>query len=185
MTERTLEPTEALNCFLADVERRAFKMAQFAVMNSDDALDIVQDAMLVFVRSYAKQPATEWGILFHRTLHSRIIDWQRRATVRNRFRAWFGRPYDDEDSEDPIQTVADINSPNAEDILIRGDIAASLEKALSVLPSRQRQAFLLRAWEGMDVAQTASVMGCSQGSVKTHYSRAVHALRKLLEGQLP
>ena len=179
-----MDHSQALNSFLADVERRAFKMAQFAVMNSDDALDIVQDAMLVFVRSYAKRPDTEWGILFHRTLHSRIIDWQRRATVRNRFRAWFGR-VDDEENEDPMQTMPDTNSPNAEDLLIRGDIAASLEKALAVLPSRQRQAFLLRAWEGMDVAQTANVMGCSQGSVKTHYSRAVHALRKLLEGHLP
>jgi RNA polymerase sigma-70 factor (ECF subfamily) len=159
-------------------------MARFAVLNSDDALDIVQDAMLVFVRSYAGRPETEWGILFHRTLQSRIIDWQRRATVRNRFRTWFGRADDDDESEDPMQTVADTNSPNAEDILIRGDIAAFLEKALRVLPSRQRQAFLLRAWEGMDVAQTASAMGCSQGSVKTHYSRAVHALRKLLEGRL-
>jgi RNA polymerase sigma-70 factor (ECF subfamily) len=185
MKERPLEPTEALNCFLAAVERRAFKMAQFAVINSDDALDIVQDAMLVFVRSYAKRPETEWGVLFHRTLQSRIIDWQRRTTVRNRFRTWFGRADDDEDSEDPIQTVADTKSPNAEELLMRGDIAASLEKALQVLPSRQRQAFLLRAWEGMDVAQTASVMGCSQGSVKTHYSRAVHALQKLLEGLLP
>lgn len=160
-------------------------MAQFATANPDDALDIVQDAMLVFVRSYAARPEAEWGVLFQRTLQSRITDWQRRTTVRNRFRAWFGRGDDDDDDEDPLHRVADQDSPNAEAMLLRRDSAEALEKALRVLPLRQRQAFLLRAWEGMDVAQTAHAMGCSQGSVKTHYSRAVHALQKLLEEQLP
>jgi RNA polymerase sigma-70 factor (ECF subfamily) len=156
-------------------------MAQLATTNPDDALDIVQDAMLVFVRSYANKPEAEWGVLFHLTLQSRITDWQRRTTVRNRFRAWLGRSDDDEDGEDPLQTVADKDTPDAEEMLLRHDKATALEKALRALPLRQRQAFLLRAWEGMDVAQTARAMGCSQGSVKTHYSRAVHALQKLLE----
>ncbi len=155
-------------------------MALFAVANPDDALDVVQDAMLVFVRNYALRTEEEWLVLFYRTLQSRITDWQRRATVRNRFRAWLGREDDDESDEDPLQKVPDTSSPDAEQMLLRRDFAEHLEKALLVLPLRQRQAFLLRAWEGMDVAQTAVVMGCSQGSVKTHYSRAVHALQKLL-----
>jgi RNA polymerase sigma-70 factor (ECF subfamily) len=182
--EQPLIQTEALNRFLAGVERRAFRMAQFAAANPDDALDIVQDAMLVFVRSYANKPESEWGALFHRTLQSRITDWQRRTTVRNRFRAWLGRNDGDEEEEDPLHTVADTASPDAEKIMIRRDMAAALEKALRALPLRQRQAFLLRAWEGLDVAQTAHAMGCSQGSVKTHYSRAVHALREHLEEYL-
>jgi RNA polymerase sigma-70 factor (ECF subfamily) len=116
-------------------------MAQFAAANPDDALDIVQDAMLVFVRSYANKPESEWGALFHRTLQSRITDWQRRTTVRNRFRAWLGRG-DGEEEEDPLHTVADIGSPDAEQVMLRRDMAAALEKAIRVLPLRQRQAFL-------------------------------------------
>jgi RNA polymerase sigma-70 factor (ECF subfamily) len=179
--EYPLGATEELNGFLADVERRAFKMALIATANIDEALDVVQDAMLAFVKLYASRPAVEWGVLFHRSLQSRIIDWRRRAMVRNRFRGWLGCSDRGPDDEDPIATVADTTTPDPAEQMMRRDLGEAIENALRALPLRQQQAFLLRAWEGLDVAETAFAMGCSEGSVKTHYSRAVHTLRNRLE----
>ena len=166
---------------MADVERRAFKIALIATANVDEALDVVQDAMLAFVKRYASRPAGEWGVLFQRTLHSRIIDWRRRASVRNRFRGWLGGSGQESDDEDPIARVADTATPDPAKVMMRKDLGSAIENALRALPLRQQQAFLLRAWEGLDVAETAFAMGCSEGSVKTHYSRAVHTLRNHLE----
>lgn len=163
------------------MERRAFKIALLATANSDEALDVVQDAMLAFVKRYASRPTGEWGVLFHRTLQSRITDWHRRMSVRNRFRGWLGGNDQDPDDEDPINTVADTATPDPVRQMMRRDLGAAIENALRTLPLRQQQAFLLRAWEGFDVAETAFAMGCSEGSVKTHYSRAVHTLRNHLE----
>jgi RNA polymerase sigma-70 factor (ECF subfamily) len=156
-------------------------MALLATANSDEALDVVQDAMLAFVKRYTSRPAVEWGVLFHRILQSRITDWYRRASVRNRFRGWLRSDDVDPDDEDPINTVADTSSPDPALQMMRHDLGEAIENALRALPLRQQQAFLLRAWEGFDVATTAIAMGCSEGSVKTHYSRAVHTLRNLLE----
>lgn len=183
--EQPLENREAINRFLAAVERRAFRMAQFATRNADDALDLVQEGMLGFVKNYAARPQEEWPALFHRVLQSRITDWHRRTVVRDRFRAWFGRGRDDDDDGDPFDAIADpaARDPAAE--LISRDAGEAVAKALRTLPLRQRQAFLLRVWEGLDVAQTACAMKCSEGSVKTHLSRAVHALRELLEEYRP
>ena len=158
-------------------------MARFATSNTDEALDLVQDAMLDFVKRYTGRPPAEWHVLFYRILHSRITDWYRRASVRNRVRHWFGA--DDEEREDPLNNIADPAAPDPEELVIRRYTAEALETAVRRLPLRQRQAFLLRAWEGFDVAQTAESMGCSEGSVKTHYSRAVHTLRGLLEDYRP
>lgn len=161
-------------------------MTEFSVGDRDEALDLVQDAMLGFVRHYTTKPETEWKPLFYRVLQNRITDWYRRTAVRNRFRAWFGSSSDeDDDREDPIQTLADTTSPDPATALFRSDAAEAIKKAVLTLPLRQRQAFLLRTWEGLDVAQTAFSMGCSEGSVKTHYSRAVHALRTRLEEYRP
>jgi RNA polymerase sigma-70 factor (ECF subfamily) len=183
---KNLDTTGALNNFLAGVEVRALRMAEFSVGDTDEALDLVQDAMLGFVRNYTSRPESEWGALFYRILQNRITDWYRRTAVRNRFRAWFGFPGDDsEEKEDPIQTIADTSRPDPAKSLVLSDAAAALKTAVRSLPLRQRQAFLLRAWEGMDVAQTAFAMGCSEGSVKTHYSRAVHTLRDLMEEYRP
>lgn len=158
-------------------------MARFATSNPDEAMDLVQDAMLDFVKRYAARPAAEWPVLFYRILQSRITDWYRRASVRNRFRHWFNP--DDDEGEDPLNNIADPAAPDPAELMSRRYTAEALEKAVRQLPMRQRQAFLLRAWEGFDVAQTASAMGCSEGSVKTHYSRAVHTLRALLEEYKP
>ena len=179
--ESSLDPTQALDRFLAGVERRAFVTARFATGNADDAHDIVQDAMLTLVRSYAQRSEQEWGPLFHTILQSRIIDWHRRNKVRNRFRVWFGKR-DEDDEDDPLQNMVDNRSPDPPAQLKDKQAMAALESAIHKLPARQQQAFLLRVWEGLDVAQTARAMKCSEGSVKTHYSRAVHALREKLEG---
>lgn len=165
--------------FLAGIERRAFLTARIATGNVDDALDIVQDAMLVLVQRYSKRGEQEWGPLFHRILQSRIRDWYRRARVRNRWRLWLGGG--DEDAPDPLQNLPDGDNLGPVDQAASRRTMAALEAVLHKLPLRQQQAFLLRIWEGLDVAQTARAMGCSAGSVKTHYSRAVHTLRNLLE----
>lgn len=167
----------ALNAFLASVELRAFKIAQASLRNEDDALDAVQDAMLQLARAYADRSADEWRPLFYRILENRIRDMQRRRSVRNRVMAWL--PFKrDEDGDEPDPLA---QAPSSESSLpVKLELAEAmqaLEKALQALPERQRQAFLLRNLEGLDVAQTALAMGCSEGSVKTHYFRAVQTLR--------
>jgi RNA polymerase sigma-70 factor, ECF subfamily len=181
LMESTLDSKEILSRFLAKVERRAFQMAKFATRNRDEALDLVQEAMFQFVRRYSIRPQGEWNVLFYRVLRSRIIDWHRRNFVRRKILTWLGRP-EQEDSEDPLQRMPDTGNPNPSDHALRQEKGAALEKAIRALPLRQQQAFLLRAWEGMDLKQTAFIMKCSEGSVKTHYFRAVHTLRGLLEG---
>ncbi|MCC6139933.1 MAG: RNA polymerase sigma factor [Nitrospira sp.] len=181
----TLEETRALDRFLAEIERRAFRMAQIATGHDDEALDLVQEAMLKLVELYGTRDEAEWGPLFHRILQSKIRDWYRRAKVRNRWRLWL-RPADDGDeSDDPLAAIADTATPAADHQLKTKEAAAALDAALRALPLRQQQAFLLRAWEELDVAQTAAAMGCSEGSVKTHYFRAVHTLRTVLGNHWP
>ena len=172
--------SRALNQFLASVELRAFKIAQAGLRHEDDALDAVQDAMLQLARAYADRPAQEWKPLFYRILENRIRDMQRRRTVRGRVMAWLPHRGEDEDEEsDPI---AQAPSPEPQPVkrLELDEAMGALQKALEELPRRQQQAFLLRTLEGMDVAETAAAMGCSEGSVKTHYFRAVQALRAQL-----
>ena len=172
--------SRALDQFLAGVELKAFKIAQAALRHEDDALDAVQDAMLQLARAYANRPAQEWKPLFYRILENRIRDMQRRRTVRGRVIAWLPfRGDEDDDEPDPI-AQAPSPEPQPPRRLELDQAVAALEKALGELPGRQRQAFLLRALEGLDVAETAAAMGCSQGSVKTHYFRALHALRAQL-----
>jgi len=182
--ESTLDYKEPLNRFLAEVERRAFQMAKFATRNRDEALDLVQETMFQFVRRYSNRPREEWNVLFYRILRSRITDWHRRSSVRRRVLAWLGRP-EEENQEDPLQVLPDTQNPNPSDHALRQEERGVLDRAIWALPLRQQQAFLLRAWEGMDLRQTAFVMGCSEGSVKTHYSRAVHTLRGFLKEQYP
>jgi RNA polymerase sigma-70 factor (ECF subfamily) len=172
--------SRALNQFLAGVELKAFKIAQAALRHEDDALDAVQDAMLQLVRAYADRPAEEWKPLFYRILENRIRDLQRRRTVRGRVIAWLPfRGDDDDDEPDPI-AQAPSPEPQPPRRLELDQAVTALEKALGELPRRQQQAFLRRALEGLDVAATAAAMGCSQGSVKTHYFRALRALRAQL-----
>lgn len=171
---------QRLNQFFASVERRAFRMAQIATGHHEDALDIVQDAMLKLARGYAQRPENEWPPLFYRIVQNGIRDWHRRNQVRNRLQRWFG-PRDQEQRGDPLEMLADDNDQEPVDQVVTEDAMAALVKALHRLPLRQQQAFLLRAWEGFNVAETAKAMSCSTGSVKTHYSRALSALRKQMQ----
>jgi RNA polymerase sigma-70 factor (ECF subfamily) len=172
---------QTLDRFLRGVERRAYCMAQWTTRNRDDALELVQDAMLGFVRNYSTRPATEWPALFHSVLDSRLRDWQRRSRVRNRWMAWwpFGNG-GDEAGPDPVEQIAG-HQPEPWQALADDQTGEALAAALQTLPLRQRQTFLLRIWEGLDVADTALALGCGEGSVKTHLSRAMTRLRAQLE----
>ena len=171
--------SNALDRFLRGVERRALRMAELATGNRDDALELVQEAMLGFVRRYGDKPASDWAPLFHRVLDSRLLDFHRRSTVRRRWRLWLAR---DEDGGDPLEQVPDPREPGPDRRFADGELRERLDAALRALPPRQRQAFLLRMWEGLDVAATATAMRVSDGSVKTHLSRALAALRAKLGG---
>lgn len=180
LPDSTAEHSRALERFLAGVERSAFRMAQIALRHDQDALDAVQDSMLQLVRSYARRPASEWKPLFYRILENRIRDMQRRRSVRNRFMAWAPWHEDEDDRRaDAIEQSPD-PAPQADRLVESQQLLNALERAVRNLPARQRQAFLLRNLEGLDVAQTAMAMGCSAGSVKTHYFRALQALRNEL-----
>ena len=169
--------------FLRAVQSRAFRIAQISMGNTADALDLVQDAMFKLVEKYADRPENEWAPLFYRILNSRINDLHRRNKVRNRYRSWLS-PLDDE-LEDRIQTAPDPRNQTPESETEIGESMDKLQEALNILPPRQQQAFLLRAWEGLDVRQTAAAMECAEGSVKTHYSRAIHSLREQLGEHWP
>lgn len=168
-----------LDDFLASVERRAFRIAEIATRDRDEALDLVQDAMMKLARHYANHPPGEWAPLFFRILQNRITDWQRRQTIKRRLMIWQpSAPEEDEPEPEP-------QDPAAIDMIrhLEGQEALRvLESALRALPARQREAFELRVWEGLSVEETALAMGCGEGSVKTHLSRALTALRKRLNG---
>ncbi len=170
---------QSLDTFLKNIERRALRIAEFGVGNQDDALDIVQETMLRLAKNYAHKDENEWTPLFYRILESRIMEFHRRNRVRNRFRVWL-RGDALESEEDPLQNQPDPADPRPERGVHAFEFGTDLEQAISLLPLRQQQALLLRLWEGLDVAATAHAMSCSQGSVKTHYSRAVHRLREKL-----
>ncbi len=175
---------QALDHFLAGIERRALRIAEYVTRNREDALDIVQDTMLKLAERYATRPEEEWPPLFYSILRSRIRDWQRRSIVRDRFRVWFRGATDSQDDADPVGALADPLDATPERIIDAERAVRRVDGAIGQLPARQREAFLLRVWEGLDVADTARAMGCSQGSVKTHLSRAMQALRAVLEDDL-
>jgi RNA polymerase sigma-70 factor (ECF subfamily) len=174
--------TQSLGRFLASVELRAYRIARASLRHDEDALDAVQDAMLQLARAYATRPAEEWKPLFYRILDNRVRDLQRRRSVRARFLAWLPARSADPEDDHEHDPIAQAVSPEAEPArVLEGDEAMqALDRALADLPHRQRQAFLLRCLEGLDVAQTAAAMGCSHGSVKTHYFRALQTLRERL-----
>ena len=188
MTDVPLSSAEELNEFLSSVERRAFKRTVYAVRNDDAALDIVQDAMIRLCTSYADRPANEWPMLFQRILSNATLDWFRRQKVRNALFQNMGdleASVGGEDGADmdllDILRVDSGGTEGADDTAQRTETLAIIEEEIGQLPARQREAFLMRYWEEMDVAETAAAMGCSEGSVKTHCSRAVASLGKALK----
>ena len=182
---RALRQEQQLNRFLAEVERRALRIAEISVRDRDDALDLVQDAMIKLCRSYGERPSSEWTPLFYRILQNGVRDWHRRQAVRNRIMVWFGRGRNEDDEYDVVAAAPDPTGRSPDEELANNEAMDSLELAVSGLPARQREAFMLRTFEGLDVAGTALAMGCSEGSVKTHYSRAIHTLREKLEEHRP
>lgn len=184
--DAALEAPPARSCaatldgFLAGVERRAYRVAEIALGHREDALDAVQDAMLRLVRSYAGKPAEEWSPLFWGILRRRITDLQRRRKVRSIVVGWLHGREDADGEEAPTWEPADL-APDPGRRLLDQQAYAAMAAAVRRLPRRQQQAFMLRMLEGLDVAATARAMGCSEGSVKTHLSRALQALRTQLE----
>jgi RNA polymerase sigma-70 factor, ECF subfamily len=181
---------QEISAFLAEIERRAFKQAMFAVRDEDAALDVVQDAMLKLTEKYADKSARELPMLFQRILQNTIHDHFRRQKVRTTWTTLLsalGKGDEKDDDFDPLESLpAKSDASGAADPaaqLEQAQIVGVVEAALARLPARQREAFLLRYWEELDVAETATAMGCSEGSVKTHCSRAVHALAEMLKAR--
>ena len=174
------ETAQTLDLFLASVEQRAYRTALLTTKKAADALDIVQDAMMQLVQHYADKNADVWPLLFQRILQNRIMDWHRQQ---QRHRRWFWQQqlaHDEDDEEDPLESLEDPRLENPAELAARAQDVKTVLDALESMPLRQRQAFILRAWEGLDVAATAVAMGCSEGSVKTHYFRALEFLRRAL-----
>jgi len=169
----------SLEEFLSQAERRAYRTALLSTRKSADALDIVQDAMMQLVQHYRERPANEWPLVFQRILQHRIMDWHRQQT-RNKKWFWQKSIDVDEDDEDELNQIVDEREQDPAELLARASDINCVISALEKLPLRQRQAFMLRAWEGFDVNETALTMGCSEGSVKTHYFRALQTLREHL-----
>jgi len=167
-----------LSVFLESVEKRAFKQAVFAVRDEEAALDIVQDAMLRLADKYGHLPAAELPALFHRIVQNAIRDWYRRQKVRSLWTTSLSSLSPDEDDErDPLEKRDFAGEASPAEQLEQSQVFEIIRQEVYRLPERQREAFILRYWEELDVAETARRMSCSEGSVKTHCSRASHALK--------
>jgi RNA polymerase sigma-70 factor, ECF subfamily len=178
--EGTVDRERALDRFLAGVERRALRIASMALRDRAEAEDAVQDAMFRLVRHYAGRPEAEWRPLFYRILANRIADFQRRQKLRRAVIAFWHGGERDEGAADPVEGAIDPRG-RPDQALEGEELLARIEAVLAALSRRQREAFLLRNFEGLDVAEAALAMGCSEGSVKTHYFRAMQALQGALE----
>jgi RNA polymerase sigma factor (sigma-70 family) len=179
-----------LSDFLENVERRAFKQAVYAVRKDESALDIVQDAMIKLAEKYGDKPAAELPMLFQRILQNTILDYFRREKVRNTWVSLFGGmgkkdgEGDDFDILESLEAAeGSVAAESSADLVERMQTLSIIDAEVQKLPTRQREAFLMRYWQDMDVAETAEAMGCSEGSVKTHCSRATHALAESLKAK--
>ena len=182
---QSLDRQRAMNGFLQDVERRALRVAELSVGHREDALELVQEAMLGLVRRYSLRPRDEWKPLFYRILQSRINDFHRRRAVRRRVMVFMpGNPGADGEP-DPMELATAGERENPANTLQHEIANQAMLDAIGDLPTRQQQAFVLRAWEGMSTRDTAIAMNCSEGSVKTHYNRAIKALQNALAEHAP
>jgi RNA polymerase sigma-70 factor, ECF subfamily len=184
-----LATEKELSDFLLSVEKRAFKRSVYHVRDPDSALDIVQDSMMKLAQHYSDKPANELPMLFQRILSNCTLDWFRRQKTQNSYFVNFGdfQGGDEDDSFDVLEAlesqVANVGTESAENAVSRQQILAEIEKEIQCLPVRQREAFLMRYWEELDVAETAAAMGCTEGSVKTHCSRAIAKLSSTLKAK--
>lgn len=182
---KALATRQELSEFLESNQRRAFRHAFFATHNEETSLDIAQDAMLRLSEKYGDRPLEELPLLFQRILQNAIRDHFRRTKVRATWTTLLSGLFpDDEDGRDPLEAIDATGAPGQlkgpEEAFAQSDLMRIIEEAVGRLPARQREAFLLRYWEDLDIAETALAMGCSEGSVKTHCSRATHALAAAL-----
>ena len=189
MGSSVLATEQELSDFLKSVEKRAFKRSMYHVRNEESALDIVQDSMMKLAEHYGDKPSAELPMLFQRILANCTLDWFRRQKTRN---ALFSNMSDfespGEDGEFDLLETLNVQSnseqtESAQSATERAQVFREIEVEIQELPGRQREAFLMRYWEELDVAETAAAMGCSEGSVKTHCSRAVQALSKALRAK--
>ncbi len=189
LREKALDNSQALGKFFSSIEKRAFRRAQIATGNADDALDIVQDAMVSLINKYSNKTPQDWELLFHKILSNRIMDWHRRTAIRKRFGTWLSSNdkgnekdiYKDNNKHIEEPDYEDINMPSPEALVQTGQSIAMLEAALQELPFKQQQVFLLRAWEGLSEKETSVAMSCSVGAIKSHYARARTFLKNKLE----
>jgi RNA polymerase sigma-70 factor (ECF subfamily) len=187
--EGLLASRSELSAFLEGVEKRAFKQAVFAVREQEAALDIVQDAMLRLAEKYGDRPPGELPLLFHRIMQNAIRDWFRRQKVRSLWTTLLSSlsPGREDEDQDPLETLEAADGSNAQDgpaeQLEQAQVLEIIDQEISRLPERQREAFVMRYWEELDVAETARRMRCSKGSVKTHCSRAAHTLAAALKAR--
>ena len=168
--------------FLRSVQRRGLLMARLALRHDEDAFDAVQDSMLRLVQRYGKRPEEEWRPLFYRILRNRISDMRRRRRLSNRLFSWIGHSEDGSDALEAFPAPAHADPAH---VVAGAEHTTALVAAVQRLPDRQQEAFMLRCWEGLSTAETATAMGCSEGSVKTHYFRALHFLQQELERYRP
>lgn len=172
----------SMDAFLLYVEKKGYRMALMAVGQHADAIDVLQDAMLKLVSNYKERPAKEWKPLFYRILNNRITDFHRQQKMKNLLFFW--RSNEGAEESEPLhESIADDKGEEPvkqiDKEMQQQDVLQEIER----LPLKQQQCFLLRSWEGLSVAETSEAMGCSQGSVKTHYFRAVQKLKAVLEEQ--
>lgn len=164
--------------FCAQVRPRALRMACMMVRDRVVADDLVQDALIQLLRRYSKRHPDEWTPLFYRILRNRVIDWQRRRRFEKLFDVFFLK-----DSDEPVVEIPDQTTdlvPGPEEVLLKAELAQRISCAISSLPARQREAFLLREWENLSIKETALAMATTEGSVKTHHFRALCHLRATL-----
>lgn len=172
--------------FLIQIEKKAYRMAEISVGDHGDAMDILQESMIKLVTHYSERPSEQWKPLFYKILHNKITDWHRHQKIKNVLFFWKSDHIDDDGfNSDPIDNIADKYSgqKTPDQALELQQLTGTALETLNQLSVKQQQCFLLRSWEGLSVSDTAQIMGCSQGSVKTHYSRAVHKIKQTLEGE--
>ena len=183
-TVMTRDAMRPFDLFTEQVSGRALVMMELATQHHDVARDLVQDALIALAERYLDRPQTEWPALFYGILNRRLMDWRRQEVRRSKYFSWFRPVAKDDDllEVDPLDLIVDEQQIDPSDLLTSASDLDLVKHAIAKLPPRQQQAFLLRAWENMDVKSTATVMQCSEGSVKTHYFRAIESLRSLLSG---
>lgn len=179
--EVTTRSSLTMERFLASVEKKAYHMAMFATSSHADALDLLQEAMIKLVSSYSEKDAQHWKPLFYRILQNKIRDWHRHQKVKNMVFFWKQTDEQDENQHEWYGDLAQDSSLAPEVSWHQQQLNKQIFDNIALLPEKQRQCFLLRAWEGLSVAETALAMECSEGSVKTHYSRATSKLKTLME----